>query len=356
MLDLFSDDIRRNPFPLYDRVRSMAPLLHEPRSRLWMVFDYEGVKRVITGHETFSSRLGPADWIVFRDPPRHTKLRALISKAFTPRSVVNLEPRIGVLARELLDKTIDRGEMDFATEFAVPLPMMVIAEMLGIPTADRPRFIRWNDVILNMSYTIPGVSGGEQAKAEFTAITAEMSDYLAVILEQHRRDPTDDLLTRLLQAEIEGERLTHHDILGFFQALLLAGSETTTNLLNSAILCFIEHPDQLARLRRQPELLPSAIEEVLRFRSPVQWMFRYTLCDAPLHGQTVPASSVILAMIGSANRDPKVFADSNRFDLAREPNPHIAFGHGVHFCIGAPLAQDGSADCADRVSLARRDV
>ena len=339
MFDLFSDDNRRNPFPLYDQVRGVAPLLHEPQSGLWLIFDYEGVKRVITDHEAFSSRMGPADWIVFTDPPRHTKLRALISKAFTPRSVMNLEPRIAMLARELLDPVIERGEMDFAREFAVPLPMMVIAEMLGIPTADRPQFIRWNDVILNMSYTIPGVPGGQEAWGEFRAVTEEMSEYLAVILEQRRRDPTDDLLTRLMEAEMDGERLTHQDILGFFQALLLAGSETTTNLLNSAILCFIEHPDQLARLRTKPELLAPAIEEVLRFRSPLQWMFRYTMRDVPLHGQTVPASRMILAMLGSANRDPKVFAEANRFDIGRDPNPHIAFGHGMHFCIGAPLAR-----------------
>lgn len=343
MLDLFCDENRRNPFPLYEQARSFAPLFYEPGSGLWMVFDYEGVKRVLTDHEAFSSRKGPADWIVFTDPPRHTVLRALISKAFTPRSVINLEPRIGFLARELLDESIERGHkdftMDFATEFAVPLPMMVIAEMLGIPSADRAKFIRWNDVILNMSYTVPGAPGGEQAWPEFKAITVEMSDYLAGILEQRRRDRTDDLLTRLLGAEIQGERLTHPDILAFFQALLLAGSETTTNLLNSAILCFIEHPGELARLRQRPELLPSAIEEVLRFRSPLQWMFRYTMRDVVLHGQTVPAGRMILGMIGSANRDPAAFADPDRFDIARDPNPHIAFGHGIHFCIGAPLAR-----------------
>ena len=340
-MDLFSDDVRRNPYPLYAQIREASPLFQPPGSRLWLVFDYAGVHRVISDHETFSSRGGPADWLVFLDPPRQTNLRALISKAFTPRSVVNLEPRIRGLARELLDKALDRtnGEMDLATDFAVPLPMMVIAEMLGIPTADRPRFVRWNDAILEMSYTVPGKSAvATEATNQFSIVTAEMNDYLTT-LQQRRAGPRDDLLTRLLHAEVDGERLTQHDILGFFQLLLLAGSETTTNLINSAILCFIENPDQLARLRANLDLLPSAIEEVLRYRSPLQWMFRVSTREVELHDQTLPAGSFMLAMIGSANHDPRQFNEPERFDITRDPNPHIAFGHGTHFCLGAPLAR-----------------
>jgi cytochrome P450 len=341
-MNLFSDDVRRNPYPLYVQLRAHSPLLQPPGTKLWMVFDYDGVHRVISDHDTFSSRNGPADWMIFLDPPRQTKLRALISKAFTPRSVINLEPRIRELARDLLGRAIerDRREMDVATDFAVPLPMMVIAEMLGIPTADRPRFVRWNDAILDMSYTIPGKSAAAtEATNGFITATEEMNDYLGVLLNRRRADPTDDLLTRLLHAEMDGERLTQQDILGFFQLLLLAGSETTTNLINSAILCFIENPDQLARLRRDVVLLPSAIEEVLRYRSPLQWMFRLAKREFELHGQTLPAGTFILAMIGSANHDPKHFDNPDRFDITRDPNPHIAFGHGTHFCLGAPLAR-----------------
>ena len=339
MVDLFSDDVRRNPFPAYEQLRGTSPLLHEPGSRLWMVFDYDGVSRVLTDHATFSSRYCP-DWIVFTDPPRHTKLRALVSKAFTPRSVANLEPRIRELSRELLDHVMSRGGMDVALDFAVPLPMRVIAEMLGVPPSDRPRFVRWNDVILNMSYTIPGGRPeAAGAMSEFVAATAEMSDYLIGVLAQRQASHKDDLLTRLLHAEVDGERLTHEEILGFFQGLLLAGSETTTNLINSAVLCFIEHPDQLALVRERPELLPSAIEEVLRCRSPLQWMGRVTTRDVELHGRVIPAGAFLLAMIGSAKRDPRHFPDPNRFDVTRDPNPHIAFGHGVHFCLGAPLAR-----------------
>jgi cytochrome P450 len=340
VLDLFSDDVRRNPYPVYDRLRSSSPLLHDPQSGLWLVFDYDGVKRVLSDPDAFSSRYGP-EWLIFLDPPRHTKLRALITRAFTPRSVANLEPRIRELAGALLDRTVERGEMDLAADFSVPLPMMVIAEMLGVPAEDHPRFKRWADAILAMSYTISG-RGSEEARAAteyFLAVTAEMSTYLTGLLDRRQAAPRDDLLTRLALAEVDGERLTREQILGFFQLLLLAGSETTTNLINNAVLCFVDNPDQLARLRAAPDLLPSAIEEVLRYRSPLQWMYRATRRDVEVHGQVIPAGKLVLAMIGSANRDPRQFRDAGHFDVGRDPNPHIAFGHGIHSCLGAPLAR-----------------
>lgn len=341
MTDLFSDDARRNPFPTYAQVRAVAPLYREPRANLWMVFDYDGVNRVLSDHETFSSRSTIAsEWMIFVDPPRHAKLRGLIARAFTPRSVADLEPRIRAISAELLDPFMQTGEMDLARDYALALPMRVIAEMLGIPPEDRPRFVRWNDVMLRMSYVFPGgAAAATGVLAEFMATTEEMAHYLAALLDARRNAPKDDLLTRLLQAEVEGERLTPRDILGFFQLLLLAGSETTTNLINNAILCFIEHPDQLARLRAAPELLPSAIEEVLRYRSPLQWMFRRSARDVEMHGRTIPAHQTVIGVIGSANHDPKRFADPERFDIARDPNPHLAFGHGPHFCLGAPLAR-----------------
>jgi cytochrome P450 len=339
MMTLFSDDVRRNPYEVYDRMRAASPLFQDPESGLFMVFDYDNVKRVLNDHEAFSSRIGPADWMIFTDPPRHSKLRALISQAFTPRSISNLEPRIRELSSELLAPLIDHGEMDLVDDFSLQLPMMVIAEMLGAPVTDRPRFKRWNEVFLNMSYTVPGGAEAGGALNDFIAATAEINEYLITLVEERRAKPKDDLLTRLVQAEVDGERLSQQDLVGFFQLLILAGSETTTNLINNAIICFIENPDQLARLRASPQLLPGAIEEVLRCRSPLQWMLRVARRDIELHGQALPAGKVVLPMIGSANRDPKIFREPNRFDITREPNPHIAFGHGIHFCIGAPLAR-----------------
>lgn len=340
MLDFLSEETRRNPYPLYEQIRSVSPLFQDPRSGLWMIFDYEGVKRALSDADVFSSRYGP-EWLIFLDPPHHTKLRALISRGFTPRSVANLEPRIWELVRELLDQSIGRGEMDLAADFAVPLPMMVIAEMLGIPASNWLQFKRWSDAILAMSYTISdrGTAESNLAIEKFIAVTAEMNLYLAGLVQRRQMAPQDDLLTRLIEAEVDGERLTHEQILGFFQLLLLAGSETTANLIDNAILCFVENPDQLACLRAAPDLLPSAIEEVLRYRSPLQWMYRVARCQVKLHGQVIPAGSLVLAMIGSANRDPQQFPDADRFDIGREPNPHIAFGHGMHFCLGAALSR-----------------
>jgi cytochrome P450 len=343
-MNFFSEDTRRNPFPLYDQMRSHSPVLHVPQLDLWMIFDYDGVKRTLNDHVAFSSSMFTAKranppWFIFFDAPQHTKLRALVMRAFTPRMVANLEPRIRDLSRELLDQTIERGEMDLASDFSVPLPMMVIAEMLGVSIADRPQFTRWSDVMLGLSFVVPGGEAGAKASKDFFAVKGEMGAYLAGLLAERRATPQDDLLTKLVQAEVDGERLTDEDILGFFQLLLIAGTETTTNLLNNAILCLIENQDQLARLRATPDLLPSAIEEVLRYCSPVQWMFRATKQEVEVLGQKIPAGKLVLPIIGSANRDAQQFPDPNRFDIARDPNPHIAFGHGVHFCLGAPLSR-----------------
>ena len=339
MFYLFSDEARRNPYGLYAQLRQASPVFHEPQSGLWLLFDYENVKRALTDHAAFSSRHGPAEWMIFLDPPRHTKLRGLISQAFTPRSIANLEPRIREVVGELLEPLIARGAMDVAADFAVPLPMAVIAEMLGVPATDRPRFTQWNNVILNMSYTVVGSGSTEAIVNEFKAATVEMNAYLSQVLAERQVSPKDDLLTRLAQAELDGEKLSQADILGFFQLLLLAGSETTTNLINNAVLCFMENPEQLARLKSAPELLPSAVEEVLRYRSPLQWMFRRTTQEVQMNGATIPPGQLVLAMMGSANRDPKQFPEPDRFDIARDPNPHVAFGHGIHFCLGAALAR-----------------
>ena len=360
MLDLFSDDMRRNPYPAYDQMRQGLPVFHLAQFDLWMIFDFEGVKRALVDHGVFSSDLShvpghgnPGEWFIFFDPPRHTKLRALISKAFAPRVVANLEPRIRELSRQLLDQRIEGGAMDLAADFAVPLPMLVIAEMLGVPVADWPRYKRWSDVILKIANTISRDEAAARTIDEYRAVTAEMRAFLPDLIAQRQAAHQDDLLTRLVEAEVDGERLTQAEILGFVQLLLVGGQETTANLINNAVLCFIENPDQLARLRAAPDLLPSAIEEVLRYRSPVQWMPRATRCDVAVHGQLIPAGKLVLPMIGSANRDPKQFRDASRFDITRDPNPHVAFGHGIHSCLGAPLARLEArialADFLDRV-------
>lgn len=344
MMNLFSDDLRRDPYPIYEQFRGTSPVFHAPPPMdMWLIFDYDASKRVLNDFETFSSAVpAPPNWFIFFDPPQHTKLRALIAKAFTPHSIAELDPRIRALSRQYIDAVIERGEMDLVADLAIPLPMTVIAQMIGIPATEWVRFRHWSDEILKLSYTLRGAVG-EQASADahagFRAVTQEMNDYLTERIAERRAAPTDDLLTRLVQAEVEGERLTQAQILGFFQLLIVAGQETTSNLISNAVLSLIENPEQLALLRAQPELLPQAIEEVLRYRSPLHWLMRMPRREVELHGCRIPAGDLILVVIGSANRDAKQFSHADKFDITRQPNPHIAFGHGIHACLGAALAR-----------------
>jgi cytochrome P450 len=345
-MQLFGEEMRRNPFPVYAQFRESSPVARGPSDVSWMVFDYENVKRILDDPATYSSQATPAgasgkplEWMIFSDPPRHTKLRALVSKAFTPRMIAEWEPRIAELSRKLLGPLKSRGEMDMAADYAIPLPTMVIADMLGIPADDWARFKRWSDGILLLSDTISGTAeDAARAGQAFFAVRAEMEEYLDNFLK-HRAAQSNNLLSRLAAAEVDGQKLTPKEILGFFQLLLLAGNETTTNLINNAILCLTENPDQMAKLRERMELLPGAIEEVLRYRSPLQITFRAIRKDVEIHGQKIPSSSLVLVMLGSANRDPKQFREPEKFDITREPNPHLAFGHGFHFCLGAPLSR-----------------
>ena len=346
MLDLFTDDMRRNPYPAYDRLRAASPVLHLAPFDVWMIFDFDGVRRALNDHLVFSSDLAhvpnqgnPGQWFLFFDPPRHTRLRALIAKAFYPRMVADLEPRIRELSRELLDAALERGEVDLVEAFSGPLPMRVIAELLGVPAEDWPRYRRWSEAILTIANTFASGQETDRIFAEFRAVTEEMRVVLPELIERVRSTRPDALLAALVDAEVDGQRLTLGEILGFVQLLLVGGQETTVNLINNALLCFLEHPDQLARLRAAPDLLPSAIEEVLRYRSPLQWMPRATTQNVEMHGQVIPAGKLVLAVIGSANRDPRQFADAERFDIGRAPNPHLAFGHGIHACLGASLAR-----------------
>ena len=237
MISIFSDEVRRNPYPLYDQLRASSPVLRVPPPfDAWMLFDYESVQWALNDHETFSSRVHAPPWFIFLDPPAHTKLRSLISQAFTPRMIAGLEPRIRDLSRELLERHATAGEMDLAADYSIPLPMQVIAGMIGIPLADWAQYRRWSDVILTLSYSRNGDESAERSLRDFRTVSAEMIVYLADMVEQRRRVPQDDLLTRLIQAEVEGERLSLEEILGFFQLLITAGQETTTNLINNAVL------------------------------------------------------------------------------------------------------------------------
>lgn len=342
-MSFFSEDMRRDPFPIYAQLRQESPVLCIPGSEIWLVLDYDGVRRALNDLDVFSSDMtlagqGKPEWFLFLDPPRHAKLRALVLRAFTPRVVANLGPRIGAVSRELLDEVTPRGAMDLVGEFAAQLPLRVISDMLGLPVADVPRLRRWTDALLGLAGAVSGDDTPESI-ASIRAANAEMSDYVGAQIEERLVHARDDLLTRLIDAEVDGERLSAAELLGFFQLLLLAGSETATNLIGNAVLCFLDHPEQLARVRAEPALVPAAVEEVLRFRSPVQAVFRATRTPVALGGRDIPAGKLVLPMLGAANRDPGPFREPERFDIRRDPNPHLGFGHGAHFCLGAALAR-----------------
>ena len=334
-----------NPFPWYQAMRASAPVFYDERQETWHVFRYVDVQRVLSEYTSFSSSFAAngghegqsplGSSIIGLDPPRHRQLRALVSQAFTPRAIEALAPRIAEIVGSLLDQVAPTGQMDVIHDFAYPLPVIVIAELMGIPAAERDRFKSWSDAV------VTGMSSGVGSAPSVTAGQAhrEMAEYFGRMIEERRRQPKDDLISALLQAQVEGQHLTQMEVLGFCILLLIAGNETTTNLIGNAVLCFEEYPEAMEAVRADRSLLPSALEEVLRYRSPVQSMFRTVAQETTLgEGQTKKGQRVI-AWIGSANHDETMFEAPERFDPRRTPNRHIAFGYGVHFCLGAPLAR-----------------
>jgi cytochrome P450 len=329
-----------SPFDWYRSMRATQPVFKHPEWDGWQVFRYADVVRVLNEYATFSSATfnGGSDPLgssmLQMDPPRHRQLRNLVTQAFTPRMVAQLEPRITDITNELLDYVASAGQMDVVGDLAYPLPVTVIAELLGIPSELREDFKRWSDAIVAGDES----HSEEERRALFQDIQG-MYGYFTQVLEERRQNPQNDLVSALLAAEVDGQRWTYMELLGFCGLLLVAGNETTTNLLGNMILCFDENPGVVERLRKNRALVPGAIEETLRYYSPVKAMPRVTTTETMLGDQRIGAGQVIIAWIGSANRDEAEFPDPDRFDSEREPNRHIAFGRGIHFCLGAPLAR-----------------
>jgi cytochrome P450 len=336
----FLDD----PYPLYARGRSAArPVPAGPRGTL-SVFSYELCSAVLRDHETWSSERSqppvngqqPPRNMLGADPPEHTRLRGLVSQAFTPRMVERLVPRMEAIAADLLDAVRGRDQFDVVDALAYPLPVIVIAELLGIPPADRDNFKRWSDAIVA---TLGGGLDPDTPRELPVEVIAELVAYLAAIVEQRRVHPREDLLSALVAAEVDGSRLSFPELIAMLILLLVAGNETTTNLIGNAIEALALHPAELQRLRADMSLLPAAVEEVLRWSSPVQMTARVARHDTTLAGVEIPAGAPLLVWLGSANRDEVAFPSPARFDITRSPNRHLAFGQGIHFCLGAPLAR-----------------
>lgn len=342
-LPFLADAFRRNPYGVYSVLRRVSPVIRL-RKGIWALFSHDDVRRALVDHEAYSSRAAvpggtPLDWMIFQDPPRHTALRALVTRTFAPRAVANLETRISAIANGLLDDVASRGEMDLVTEFAERLPLLVISEMLGVPHTDAPRMTRWGDAIIHVGDALYGGERAVRAGTGYRAAKEEIRPYLTALLADRRVQPRNDLLTRLVSADVDGARLTDEEIVSFFELLLLAGTETTTNLIANTMLCFFDHPAEYARVRQDLALLPAAMEEVLRFRSPVQMVFRVASRNLTVGGRTILGGDLVLVMIGSANRDPLHFPRAGQFDITRTGVSHVGFGHGAHYCVGAALGR-----------------
>ena len=358
---IVSPDVLACPYPFYERVRDEAPV-HQTPLGFWLVSRYDDVMSIVRDTERFSSNMtnsfvsGPrseelkaiqaegypaVSTLLTNDPPSHTQFRGLVNKAFTPKRVAQLEGEIRLIADQLVDRWIDRGRVELVGDFAVGLPLTVIADALGVDRADMPRFKKWSD---DSVAPLSGLLTPEQ-QLECARSRVEMQHYMAERCRERQDAPRDDLLSDLVQARFDtgeraGEGLSMAELLNVIEQLLVAGNETTTKLIAAGMLALLEHPDQMAAVVADPSLIPNLVEEALRYESPVQMLPRVTNVDVEVGGVAIPAGSVLMMMYGCANRDTAKFPAAEAFDVTR-PNAraHLAFGQGPHFCPGAALAR-----------------
>jgi cytochrome P450 len=342
-----SPAVQENPFPYYAYLRRHAPVAWLEPFQSWAVSRYYDVDYALKTPQLFSSAsflsqaigdLNPvpeAPSLISSDPPAHTRVRKLVNKAFTPRLIAALEPRLRAITAHLLEHILSRSEFDLVRDLATPLPVIVIAEMLGVEPERRDDFKRWSDDLVRGSNR----PTAETERAHIRQSGAALRAYLQEVIDQRRKEPREDLITALIRAEEERQVLSANEILSLTVLLLLAGNETTTNLLGNTILTLLDHPAELAKVCANRALVPSLVEEVLRYESPVQLIIRQTTREVELSGTTIPAGATVFLLLGSANRDERKFPDPDRFDVLRNPRDHLAFGYGIHYCLGAELAR-----------------
>jgi cytochrome P450 len=342
----FAYEIHEDPYPTYARLREEAPVYHNESLDFWALSRHADVLAALKDTERFTNTHGvsversashPAAHLAMSflgmDPPRHTQMRALVSRGFTPRRVAALEPRIREMAVTALERMREQGRSEFVAELAGVLPMDVISELLGVPSPDRAELRRQADLLVHREEGVYDVPPG--AAVAFGKIWSYFSERIA----ERRRAPRDDLISALLAAEIDGQRLTQVDIQSFCNLMIVAGNETTTKLLANALYWLWRNPDQRKLLRDDPGLVPRWVEETLRFDSSTQAIGRVTTRALELHGVEIPAGKRVLVLIGSGNRDERAFARPDAYDLQRDTQAMLSFGHGAHFCLGAALAR-----------------
>jgi len=351
---LFGPAMLANPYPYYARLRRIDPVHWAEGPGSWVLTRYADIVSVLRSPHASAERTETArrrvpaefqevftdrkDAMLNADPPRHTRLRLLVNKAFTPGAVAALAPFIQRFVDDVIDTVQPWGRMDVIRDLAYPLPATVIAEMLGVPHADRDRFKQWSDDTTALAGNLPGNLSEDVLRRGAEGLR-ELRAYFAGIVAQRRVEPRDDLISALVKAQQEGDHLNEAELLANAVLLLNAGHETTTNLIGNGTLALLRHPDQLGRLREDPTRIPTAVEELLRYDSPVQFTSRVLKADLTLGGKQLRAGQTVLLLLGAANRDPAQFPDPDRLDVGRADNKHLAFGLGSHFCLGAPLAR-----------------
>ncbi len=351
---IVSAEFKADPFPFLAHLRASDPVYRtalSDKTSVWLVTRYDDVSALLRdGRFTKNRRnaltkeqLRKLPWTppMFRplernmldlDPPDHTRLRSLVHKAFTPSLVEQMRSRTQAIADDLLDRVLWLGEMDLIRDFALPLPMTIITEMLGVPTKDHDKFHRWSKAVVSLTSPSPTL--------RVIPAVWKFIRYLRQFFKLRRRDPQGDLVSALIKVEEAGDKLNEDELLAMVFLLLIAGHETTVNLIGNGTLALLENPNEMSKLRSEPSLVKLAVEELLRYTSPVLMTSeRYALENAIIHGVTIPRGEMTLGVIGSANRDETVFDDANELHITRDPNKHLSFGQGIHFCLGAPLAR-----------------
>lgn len=344
-----SPEFRLNPYPFYDMLRTNAPIFFWDQWQFYFLTRYDDCAALLRdnrlGRGMFDEAAIPAtqkdlarmqgDWMLLKNPPDHTRLRGLVYKAFTPRMVEQMRTTIQTITDRLLDRVQAQGEMDLIADLAYPLPVTVIAEMLGIPLEAQDQFHEWSNALaltLDLTDDTAVYDRGSVAAAHFT-------EYLATLAEERRRSPQNDLLSALVNVEEAGERLTTNELYATCSLLFVAGHETTINLIGNGTLALLRHPEQFEQLKRENKWMKTAVEEFLRYDSPVQMTARTVLEEMEYNGHTFAPGTQIAFMLGAANHDPERFENPGQLDITRQKNQHLSFGGGIHYCLGAPLAR-----------------
>lgn len=356
--DLLAPEVVADPYPHLARLQREDPVHWSERHRGWLLTRYDDVLAAYSNPALSSDRVRPLlarldpeqragrgamlglieNWMVVTDPPAHTRLRRLVAGVFRPHKIEGFEAHLARLVDELLDRFVARGSTDLVADYAYQLPATVIAELMGAPVDDRERFRDWSSELALVAFGAGGEAREERHERALRGLQ-ELQAYLDTLIERAKAEPGDDMISGLLEGDGSGERLTDEEIRAMCALMLFAGHETTTNLISSGIVALLEHPDELAKLRADPSLNGKAVEELLRFDGPIKVLTRWVVEDFELRGSRIEAGQRVFLVQAAANRDPERFAGPDRLDLERSPNPHLAFGRGVHTCIGAQLAR-----------------